>query len=128
MTERQYDQDTDGDYDENTLDGSEGLDADVITTDNEDLTVDAPETWKPIEENHDLDDKLAAERPDVDSPEPEDEGVSTLAGLVILLAGRIPEKGAKVTTVDGWELEVLDATPKRVRSSGATSTVRFRGS
>lgn len=76
MTERQYDQDTDGDHDENTLDGSEGLDADVITTDNEDLTVDPPETWKPIEENHDLDDKLAAERPDVDSPEPEDEGVS----------------------------------------------------
>ncbi len=62
---REYDQDTDGDYDENTLDGSEGLDADAITTDGEDLPVEAPETWKPIEENHDLDDKLAAERPDV---------------------------------------------------------------
>lgn len=75
-TEREYDQDTDGDYDENTLSGSEGLDADVITTDNEDLTVDAPESWKPIEENDTLDDKLAAERPDVDSPEPENGGVA----------------------------------------------------
>ena len=43
-TEREYDQDTDGDYDENTLDGSEGLDADTISTDGEDLTVDAPES------------------------------------------------------------------------------------
>lgn len=75
-TEREYDQDTDGDYDENTLDGSEGLDADSISTDGEDLTVDAPESWKPIEENDTLDEKLAAERPDVDSPEPEDEGAA----------------------------------------------------
>ena len=64
--ERDYDPDTVGDHDENTLDGSEGLDADVITTDGEDLTVEAPETWIPAEEHHDLDDKLAAERPDVD--------------------------------------------------------------
>lgn len=63
--EREYDQDTDGDYDENTLDGSEGLDADAISTDGEDLPVEPPESWKPIEENDDLDDKLAAERPDV---------------------------------------------------------------
>ena len=75
-TEREYDQDTVGDYDENTLSGSEGLDADVITTDNEDLTVDAPESWKPVEENDTLDEKLAAERPDVDPPAPEDEGVA----------------------------------------------------
>ena len=65
-TEREYDQDTDGDYDENTLDGSEGLDADTISTDGEDLTVDAPESWKPVEENDTLDEKLSAERPDVD--------------------------------------------------------------
>lgn len=47
---------------------------------------------------------------------PDDEGVSTLAGLVMLLAGRIPEKGAVFTTGDDWKLEVLDATPRRVRS------------
>ncbi|MET3860350.1 hypothetical protein ABIE38_001260 [Dietzia sp. 2505] len=74
--QREYDQDTVGDYDENTLSGSEGLDADVITTDNEDLTVDPPEEWLPVEEHDTLDAKLEAERPDVDTPEPEDEGVS----------------------------------------------------
>lgn len=73
---REYDQDTVGDYDENTLDGSEGLDADVISTDGEDLTVVPPEEWISAEENDSLDEKLAAERPDVDSPESEDRGAS----------------------------------------------------
>lgn len=62
---RDYDQDTVGDHDETTLDGSEGLDADVLTTDGEDLTMEPPETWIPAEEHHGLDEKLAAERPDV---------------------------------------------------------------
>lgn len=62
---RDYDQDTVGDHDETTLDGSEGLDAETLTTDGEDLTVEPPEGWIPAEEHHDLDDKLAAERPDV---------------------------------------------------------------
>lgn len=63
--ERDYDQDTVGDHDETTLDGSEGLDADTLTTDGEDLPAEAPETWIPAEEHRDLDDKLSAERPDV---------------------------------------------------------------
>lgn len=46
---------------------------------------------------------------------PDDEGVSTLAGLVMLLAGRIPERGAVIHARDGWSFEVLDATPRRVR-------------
>lgn len=74
-TGREYDQDTVGDHDENTLDGSEGLDADAITTDGEDLTVDAPESWKPAQENDTLDEKLAAELTDIDDSAPEDEGV-----------------------------------------------------
>lgn len=64
--EREYDQDTVGDYDENTLDGSEGLDADAISTDGEDRTVEPPEDWKPLEEDENLDERLRAERPDVD--------------------------------------------------------------
>src|SRR5699024_11923097 len=52
-------------YDVNTLDGSEGLDADAITTDGEDLTADAPETWKPADEDESHDERLRAERPDV---------------------------------------------------------------
>lgn len=63
--ERDYDQDTVGDHDETMLDGSEGLDADILTTDGEDLPAEAPEKWIPAEEHHDLDDKLAAEQPDV---------------------------------------------------------------
>lgn len=77
-SEREYDQDTVGDFDENTLDGSEGLDADVISTDGEDLTVDPPENWKSAEEHHSLDSKLAAERPDTGAEgvlEPGAEGV-----------------------------------------------------
>lgn len=50
----------------------------------------------------------------------EDQDYSTVAGLCIALAGgAIPEQGAKLTTKDGLVLEVLDATPRRVR------TVRF---
>lgn len=67
-TSREYDQDSSGDVDEHTLPGSEGLDADTITTDGEDLTMDAPEEWKPAEEHDTLDEKLAAERPDTDAP------------------------------------------------------------
>src|SRR5690606_13446300 len=52
----------------------------------------------------------------LDAEFPDDEGVSTLAGLVMLLAGRIPEKGAVFHTEEGWALEVIDATPRRVRS------------
>ncbi|MCE9672893.1 hemolysin family protein [Myxococcus stipitatus] len=47
----------------------------------------------------------------------EDEDYSTVAGLSIALAGgAIPEPGAKLRTKDGLELEVLEATPRRVRS------------
>lgn len=47
----------------------------------------------------------------------EDEDYSTVAGLSIALAGgAIPEPGTKLTTKDGLELEVLEATPRRVRS------------
>lgn len=63
--ERDYDQDTVGDHDETTLDGSEGLDADAITTDGEDLPVEAPEERTPVEEDETLEDRLSAERPDV---------------------------------------------------------------
>lgn len=41
---------------------------------------------------------------------------STVAGLVIALAGRIPAPGERVTTEDGVALEVVDATPRRVRA------------
>lgn len=46
---------------------------------------------------------------------PEGEGFSTMAGLAISLAGRIPTTGEKFDRGEGWELEVLEANPRRVR-------------
>lgn len=41
---------------------------------------------------------------------------STLAGLCLALAGNIPKVGDHLTAPDGSRLEILDATPRRVRS------------
>jgi putative hemolysin len=46
---------------------------------------------------------------------PEPSTVSTLAGLCIEAAGHIPKQGARVPLADGHVLEVLDATPRKVR-------------
>ncbi len=45
----------------------------------------------------------------------EGQGWSTVGGLCAVEAGAIPEKGAKLKLEDGTELEVLDASPRRVR-------------
>ncbi|WNG46275.1 HlyC/CorC family transporter [Archangium minus] len=46
----------------------------------------------------------------------EGQGWSTVGGLCAAEAGSIPEKGAKLPLEDGTVLEVLDASPRRVRS------------
>ncbi len=46
---------------------------------------------------------------------PEGDGWSTIAGLAIHLAGRIPEKGTRLEVRDRSVLEVLEASPRRVR-------------
>lgn len=46
----------------------------------------------------------------------EGQGWSTVGGLCAVQSGAIPEKGAKLTLEDGTVLEVLDASPRRVRS------------
>jgi putative hemolysin len=46
---------------------------------------------------------------------PEGDGWSTVAGLCIHLAGWIPSARDKLATADGTVLEVLDASPRRVR-------------
>lgn len=47
---------------------------------------------------------------------PEGENWSTIAGLVLELAGRIPREGAHVKSPDGTTLEVVAATPRAIRS------------
>lgn len=46
---------------------------------------------------------------------PEGDTFSTMAGLAIDLAGRIPEPGTVLQAGDGISLEIVEATPRRVR-------------
>ena len=46
---------------------------------------------------------------------PEDDEFSTVAGLAISLAGSIPEVGSTYKADQGYLLEVLDATGRRVK-------------
>jgi putative hemolysin len=50
---------------------------------------------------------------DVDLPA--GEGYSTVAGLAIKLAGKIPEAGQRLETKDGVMIEVVDATARQVK-------------
>jgi len=43
------------------------------------------------------------------------EDVNTLGGLVVSLVGRVPERGAIVAHPSGFEFEIVDADPRRVR-------------
>ena len=58
-----------GDYDDagpdNTLGPSESLDSDEVRNDDGDIVVDPPDQWIEAEEDDTLDEKLAAEVPDV---------------------------------------------------------------
>jgi putative hemolysin len=47
---------------------------------------------------------------------PEGDLWTTLAGYCIALAGRIPESGARLEAEDGTILEILESTPRRIRS------------
>jgi putative hemolysin len=51
---------------------------------------------------------------------PEGDDYTTIAGLVIALAGAVPERGAKVDAGHGVTLEVVEATPRSVRSVRVT--------
>ena len=49
------------------------------------------------------------------SPEDADQEVETLGGLVVSLLGRLPQRGEIVTHPSGYEFEVLEADPRRVK-------------
>jgi CBS domain containing-hemolysin-like protein len=48
-------------------------------------------------------------------PEDLDEEVDTVAGLVATLAGRVPQRGEVIVHPTGFEFEVVDADPRRIR-------------
>jgi putative hemolysin len=47
---------------------------------------------------------------------PEGETWSTMAGLCLELAGRIPQTGEQLDTPDGSTIEIVDATPRTIRA------------
>ncbi len=49
------------------------------------------------------------------SPEDADQEIDTLGGLVVSLLGRVPQRGEIVTHPSGYEFEVLEADPRRVK-------------
>ncbi len=48
-------------------------------------------------------------------PPDEEEAVDTVAGLVSALAGRVPQRGEVIVHPDGYEFEVIEADPRRIR-------------
>ena len=38
-----------------------------------------------------------------------------MAGLVAVLAGRVPQRGEVIVHPGGWEFEVMEADPRRIR-------------
>jgi CBS domain containing-hemolysin-like protein len=45
----------------------------------------------------------------------QDEEIETVGGLVSALAGRVPQRGEVIAHPAGWEFEVIDADPRRVK-------------
>ena len=48
-------------------------------------------------------------------PDDADEEIDTVAGLVATLAGRVPQRGEVIPHASGYEFEVTDADPRRIR-------------
>ena len=46
---------------------------------------------------------------------PEEEGWNSIAGLCLAVVGRIPATGERIPIANGLTLEIVDATPRRVR-------------
>ncbi|MGD0190270.1 MAG: hemolysin family protein [Rhizomicrobium sp.] len=49
------------------------------------------------------------------APEESEEEIDTLGGLVVSLAGRVPQRGEIIPHPSGYEFEILQADPRRVK-------------
>jgi CBS domain containing-hemolysin-like protein len=61
-----------------------------------------------------LDDLIQMLEGDFDSGE-QSEDVDTLGGLIYTLLDRIPTRGELITSIKGYEIEILEADPRRIR-------------
>jgi magnesium and cobalt transporter len=61
------------------------------------------------------------------SPEDADQEVDSLGGLVVSLLGRVPQRGEIVTHPSGYEFEVLEADPRRVKRLRVREPVQTAG-
>ena len=57
---------------------------------------------------------LGAAYPDFNSENPA-QSVTSFGGLVFMLPGRVPARGEVVSHPDGYEFEITDADPRRVK-------------
>src|SRR5258706_3612096 len=62
-----------------------------------------------------LEDLEAAVGRELSTVETEGEDIDTAGGLVTALAGRVPQRGEVITHPAGYEIEVTDADPRRVK-------------
>jgi CBS domain containing-hemolysin-like protein len=49
------------------------------------------------------------------APQDMEEEIDTIAGLVSALAGRVPQRGEVIEHPDGFDFEITDADPRRVK-------------
>jgi CBS domain containing-hemolysin-like protein len=62
-----------------------------------------------------LEDLESAVGRELSTAETEDEDIDTAGGLVTALAGRVPQRGEVISHPAGFEIEVTDADPRRVK-------------
>lgn len=70
-----------------------------------------------------LEELAAALQADLAPPDLEEE-IETVAGLVTALAGRVPQRGEVIAHPGGYELQVIDADPRRVKRIRITPAAR----
>ena len=51
----------------------------------------------------------------LDAARSEDDDVDTIGGLIFSLLGRIPVRGEVIPSFAGYEFEILEADPRRIR-------------
>ena len=70
--------------------------------------------WYSLDDHTDAEELEAAVGAELAPPDLEEE-IDTVAGLVTALAGRVPQRGEVIPHSGGFEFQVTDADPRRVK-------------